>query len=141
MTAPLAAHFSVVGQYLIHSERGLNTCCANLHLEPFVAQYPGIGCGYGCVIEVKSLKRSEQVDDPVVAETMRGARTQLKRYLADEGLRRRAPSVRYVGLAVRYVALAVVFHGWELAACVAVEPGADDGEETVERLVTRAETA
>ena len=113
----LAAHFSVVGQFLIHSERELNKGYADLHLEPFVAQYPDIGYGY--VMEVKYLKRSERVEESVVAETMRGAREQLKGYLADEGLRRRAPSVRYVGLAV-------VFHGWELAACEAVEPGVDD---------------
>ena len=113
----LAAHFSVVGQFLIHSERELNKGYADLHLEPFVAQYPDIACGY--LIEVKYLKRSERVDESVVAETMRGAREQLAGYLADEGLRRRAPSVRYIGLAV-------VFHGWELAACEAVEPGVGD---------------
>ena len=107
----LAAHFSVVGQFLIHSERELNKGYADLHLEPFVAQYPDIAYGY--VIEVKYLKRSERVDESVVAETMRGAREQLAGYLADEGLRRRAPSVRYIGLAV-------VFHGWEQAACEAV---------------------
>ena len=120
----LAAHFSVVGQFLIHSERELNKGYADLHLEPFVAQYPDIGYGY--VMEVKYLKRSERVDGSVVAETLRGARAQLKGYLADEGLRRRAPSVRYVGLAV-------VFHGWELAGCEAVEPGADDGEDAAGR--------
>ena len=32
-------------------------------------------------------------------------------------MRRRAPSVRYIGLAM-------VFHGWELAGCEAVEPEA-----------------
>ena len=113
----LAAHFSVVDQFLIHSERELNKGYADLHLEPFVAQYPEIGYGY--VVEVKYLKRSERVDGPVVAEKLREAREQLAGYLADEGLRRRAPSVRYVGLAV-------VFHGWELAACEAVEPGSGD---------------
>ena len=56
----LAAHFSVVGQFLIHSERELNKGYADLHLEPFVAQYPDIGYGY--VMEVKYLKRSERVD-------------------------------------------------------------------------------
>ena len=39
----LAAHFSMVGQFLIHSERELNKGYADLHLEPFVAQYPDIG--------------------------------------------------------------------------------------------------
>ena len=109
----LAAHFSVVGQFLIHSEGELNKGYADLHLEPFVAQYPDIGYGY--VMEVKYLKRSDRVDGSVVAETLRGAQAQLAGYLADEGLRRRAPSVRYVGLTV-------VFHGWELAGCEAVEP-------------------
>ncbi len=111
----LAAHFCVVGQFLIHTERELNKGYADLYLEPFVAQYPDIGYGY--VLEVKYLKRSERVDESVIAETLRGARGQVAGYLADEGLRRRAPSVRHVGLAV-------VFHGWELAACEAVEPAA-----------------
>ena len=128
----LAAHFSMVGQFLIHSERELNKGYADLHLEPFVAQYPDIGYGY--VMEVKYLKRSERVDGSVVAETLRGAREQLKGYLADEGLRRRAPSVRYVGLAV-------VFHGWELAGCEAVEPAADDGEDTAGRPDMRAKAS
>ena len=117
----LAAHFSVVDQFLIYTERELNKGYADLYLEPFVAQYPDIGYGY--VLEVKYLKRSERVDESVVAETLRGARSQVAGYLADEGLRRRAPSVRYVGLAA-------VFHGWELAACEAVEPGTGDGENT-----------
>ena len=108
----LAAHFSVVGHFLIHTERELNKGYADLHLEPFVAQYPDIGYGY--VIEVKYLKRSEALDAAALEKTMRGARAQLAGYLADEGLRRRAPSVRHVGLAV-------VFHGWELAACEAVD--------------------
>ena len=77
-----------------------------------MAQYPDIG--YGCVVEVKYLKRNERVDESAIADAMRGAREQLAGYLADEGLRRRTPSVRHVGLAV-------VFHGWELAACEAVE--------------------
>ena len=110
----LAAHFSMAGQFVIHSERELNKGYADLYLEPFVAQYPDIGYGY--VIKVKYLKRSDRVDESVAAETLRGARAQLAGYLADEGLRRLAPSVRHVGLAV-------VFHGWELAACEAVAPG------------------
>ena len=114
----LAAHFSVVGQFVIHTERELNKGYADLYLEPFVAQYPDIGYGY--VVEVKYLKRSERVDGSVIAERMSEARAQLAGYLADEGLRRLAPSVRHVGLAV-------VFHGWELAGCEAVEPGRDGG--------------
>ena len=111
----LAAHFSMAGQFVIHTERELNKGYADLYLEPFVARYPDVGYGY--VIEVKYLKRSERVDESAVAETLRGAREQVAGYLADEGLRRLAPSVRHVGLAV-------VFHGWELAACEAVAPAA-----------------
>ena len=115
----LAAHFSMVGQFVIHTERELDKGYADLYLEPFVAQYPDVGYGY--VVEVKYLKRSERVDGSVIAERMGEARAQLAGYLADEGLRRFAPSVRHVGLAV-------VFHGWELAACEAVEPGRDGGD-------------
>ena len=82
----LAAHFSVVGQFVIHTERELNKGYADLYLEPFVAQYPDIGYGY--VVEVKYLKRSERVDGSVIAERMSEARAQLAGYLADEGLRR-----------------------------------------------------
>ncbi len=69
----------------------MNKGYADLHLEPFVAQYQAIAYGY--VIKVKYLKRSERVDESVVAETMRGAREQLAGYLAGERLRRRAPSM------------------------------------------------
>ena len=111
----LAAHFSVVGHFLIHCEHELNKGYADLHLEPFVARYPDVAFGY--VVELKYLKRSETVDAGVVAEKMGEARRQLERYLADEGLRRRMPSVRHLGLAV-------VFHGWEMVACEAVGDGA-----------------
>ncbi len=66
----LAAHFSVVDRFLIHTERELNKGYADLYLEPLVAQYPDIG--YGCVVEVKYLKRSERVDESVIADAMRG---------------------------------------------------------------------
>ena len=107
----LAAHFSIVGHFLIHSERELNKGYADLHLEPFLARYPDMAYGY--VLEIKYLKRGETADEAAVAARLREACTQLRSYLADEGLRRRQPSVRHVGLAV-------VFHGWELAACEAV---------------------
>ena len=60
------------------------------------------------------------MDESVVAEKMREAAGQVRRYLADEGLRRRHPTVRHVGLAV-------VFHGWEMAACEAVDGDAHAG--------------
>ena len=107
----LAAHFSLLDVFLIHTEHELNKGYADLYLEPFAARYPGAAFGY--VIEVKYLKRRESLDESVVAERMREAADQVRRYLADEDLHRRHPSVRHVGLAV-------VFHGWEMAACEAV---------------------
>ena len=106
----LAAHFSLVGHFLIHSERELNKGYADLHLEPFLARYPDVRYGY--VIEVKYLKRGETADESAVAARLREALAQLEGYLADPALGGE-PAVRHVGLAV-------VFHGWELAACEAV---------------------
>ena len=107
----LAAHFSLIGHYLIHSERELNKGYADLHLEPFLARYPDVRYGY--VIEIKYLKRDEAADESAVAARLRQARTQLEGYLADPALGG--------GPAVRHVGLAVVFHGWEMKGCEAVE--------------------
>ena len=106
----LAAHFSMVDHFLIHSEHELNKGYADLYLEPFLARYPDVAYGY--LIEIKYLKRSEPADESLVAERLREAEEQLRRYLADAGLRRHA---------VRHVGLAVVFHGWEMVASAAVE--------------------
>ena len=51
----LAAYFSLVGHFLIHSERELAKGYADLHLEPFLARYPDVACGY--VLEIEHLKR------------------------------------------------------------------------------------
>ena len=107
----LAAYFSLIGHFLIHSERELNKGYADLHLEPFLARYPDVRYGY--VIEIKYLKRDEAADKAAVEARLREARTQLRSYLADSRLRRLQPAVRHIGLAV-------VFHGWEMAACEAV---------------------
>ena len=72
------------------------------------------GVAFGYVIEVKYPKRRESLDESVVAEKIREAADQVRRYLADEDLHRRHPTVRHIGLAV-------VFHGWEMAACEAVD--------------------
>ena len=111
----LAAHFSLVGHFLIHSERELNKGYADLHLEPFLARYPDVRYGY--VIEIKYLKRGDGADKAAVEARLREARTQLEGYLAAPALRGE-PAVRHVGLAV-------VFHGWELAACEAVSDDDD----------------
>ena len=107
----VAAHLSMIDQFLLHSEYELNKGFADLYLEPFVAQYSDMGYGY--VLELKYLKRSEPLDESVVADKVQEAVLQLRSYLADPSLPRRYPSVQHLGLAM-------VFHGWELVAYEAV---------------------
>ena len=111
----VAAHLSLVDQFLLHSEYELNKGYADLYLEPFLAQYPDVGFGY--VLELKYVKRSESLDESVVADKVQEAVLQVRGYLADTSLRRRYPLVRHIGLAV-------VFHGWEMVAYQAVEDDA-----------------
>ena len=108
----VAAHLSLSQYFLLHSEYELNKGYADLYLEPFVAQYSDMQFGY--VLELKYVKRSESLDESVLADKMADAVVQLRGYLADPSLRRRYPSVQHIGLAV-------VFHGWELVAYQAVE--------------------
>ena len=108
----IAAHFSLVDQFLIHSESELNKGYADLHLEPFTAKHPDIAFGY--VIELKYIKRGEAFDGSAVTAKLQGAKAQVRRYLADGSLPRRHPTTQYIGLAV-------VFHGWEMVACEALE--------------------
>ena len=65
----MAAHFGMVGYFVIHSERELNKGYADLHLEPFLGAYPNVAWGY--VVELKYLKRSEAADDAAVTERPR----------------------------------------------------------------------
>ena len=111
----VAAYLSMVDQFLLHSEYELNKGYADLYLEPFVAQYADVGYGY--VLELKYVKRSASLDASGVADKVQEAVCQLRHYLADPSLRRRYRSVRHIGLAV-------VFHGWEMVACQAVEDDA-----------------
>ena len=72
---------------------------------------------FGYVLELKYLKRSETLDQSLLAEKLREAVLQVRGYLADSSLRCRHPSVRHIGLAV-------VFHGWEMVAYEAVDDDA-----------------
>ena len=113
----VAAHLSLSQYFLLHSEYELNKGYADLYLEPFVAQYPDMQFGY--VLELKYLKRSESLDETVVADRIQEAVEQVRSYLADSSLAHRYPSVRHIGLAV-------VFHGWELVAYQAIDDATED---------------
>ena len=120
----LAAYLGLSQLFLLRSEHELGKGYADLFLEPFVARYPDLGFSY--VFELKYLRRSERAEeDEAVAsgEDARGrsasarleeAKVQLRGNLGDERLGRQYPSVRFIGIAL-------VFHGWELVACEAVE--------------------
>ncbi len=103
----VAAHLSMVAQFLLHSEYELNKGYADLYLEPFLARYPDMRFGY--VLELKYVKRSDPLGESVAAAKVQEAVLQLRGYLADPSLRRGHPAVRHIGLAA-------VFHGWELVA-------------------------
>ncbi len=113
----LAAYLSLADYYVFRSETELGKGHADIALEPLIARYPHLRRGY--LIELKYLKRSEPVRrgepaDEAVAAAAEEAAAQLRRYLADERLARQFPGVRFNGLIV-------VFHGWELAFCDAVQ--------------------
>ena len=114
----LAAYLSVTDFYVFRSEAEFGMGHADIALEPLLARYPHLRVGY--LIELKYLKRSEPLqrsepgDQAGVATAVSDATAQLRRYLADERLARQFPGVRFTGLAV-------VFHGWEMVFCDAVE--------------------
>ena len=107
----LAAYLSVTDYYVFRSEAELGKGHADISLEPLVARYPHLRVGY--LIELKYLARSGPAHETRVAASVGEATAQLRRYLADERLARQFPGVRFVGLAV-------VFHGWEMVFCDAV---------------------
>ena len=110
----LAAYLSVTDFYVFRSEAEVGKGYADIGLEPLLARFPHLRHGY--LIELKYLKRSEPADEAGVAAAVAEATEQLRRYLVDERLARQFPGVRFIGLAV-------VFHGWKLAYCDAVATG------------------
>ena len=101
----LAAYLSVSRHFLLRTETELSKGFADICLEPMTAHYPELRHGY--LIEVKYLKRGEDASNAKVQAAVQEAEGQLRRYLADERLRRQYPSARFTGLVV-------VFHGWEM---------------------------
>ena len=120
----LAAYLSVTDYYVFRSEAELGKGYADICLEPLVAHYPHLRHGY--LIELKylnrrgrfqrseRLQRTESADETGVAAAVEMATAQLERYLADERLARQFPGVRFIGLIV-------VFRGWEMVFCDAVQ--------------------
>ena len=100
----LAAYLGATDHFLFSTERELGKGYVDFCLEPFTARHPLAWHGY--LIELKYVKREE--DEAKLDAALAEAKTQLKRYLADDYLQEQGPDIAYTGLAV-------VFHGWELA--------------------------
>ena len=108
----LAAYLSVCPYFVFRSEAELGKGYADVALEPLLARYPHLRRGY--LIELKYVRRSDPLDADRLDEAARAAERQLRRYLADDRLAQQYPAVRFTGLSL-------VFHGWELVRCDAVE--------------------
>ncbi|MEJ5198104.1 MAG: PD-(D/E)XK nuclease domain-containing protein, partial [Anaerolineae bacterium] len=80
---------------------------ADIYLEPFLARYPDIQYGY--LIELKYLPRGEERAARLPA-LIAEAEGQLRRYRADE-------RVRKVAGRVTLKSVVLVYHGWELVYC------------------------
>ena len=109
----LAAYLGVSRHFLLRTEPELGKGFADIALEPLVAQYPDLRHGF--LIELKYIKRSEDAGEDKVRAVVEEAREQLRKYLADERLRRAYPSAQFTGLVV-------VFNGWEMVFCGATVP-------------------
>ena len=107
----LAAYLGAAGCFVFYTEAELSKGFADMVLTPLTAKHPALRHGY--VMEIKYLRR-ESGGDAGAQSAMDRAKHQLVRYLADERLAREHPDTTFTGLAL-------VFRGWELAACEAVE--------------------
>ena len=112
--------------FVFRSERELGGGYADICLEPHLQRYAGIRHGY--VIELKYLARRDDAGAARVEQAAGEAAAQLRRYLADERLKRQYRTVRFTGLAL-------VFHGWELVRGDAVTE--TTAVETATRLLSR----
>jgi hypothetical protein len=115
----LLAYLNVTNFFLTWSERELGggpsatlrTSFVDMYLEPFLARYPNMQYGY--LIELKYIPKSEYTP-AVQAEKIQQARAQLAQYANDA-------RVQAVASAVKLVKLVLVYKGWELVYCEALD--------------------
>ena len=107
----LRFNFSAFNDALESLERNFEDYCADV-VEHALGRHPHLRRGY--LIELKYVRRSDPLDADRLDEAARAGGRQLRRYLADDRLARQYPAVRFIGLSL-------VFHGWELVRCDAVE--------------------
>ncbi len=108
----LAAYLSLGEQLVLRSEVECAKGYADLVLEPDVVRFPETRYGY--VVELKYVRRADDVHAERIEALREEATAQLRRYLGDAHFARRAPAVRFIGVVL-------IFHGWELVHREAVE--------------------
>lgn len=101
------------GAFIVGSELGVNGGYMDISLAPFLLKYPGIR--YGCIIELKYLKKGEKADARTLDRLRKEAVRQLDQYAADKGLAR-LWQLKPEGQ-VELIKLAVVFHGGDMVLC------------------------
>ncbi len=107
----LVAYLNVTNVFLCHTEWECSKGYVDLYLEPFRDRYAELH--YGFLIELKYLKRGDSLNEAVLTETVEEAKSQLQGYLLDQAFQNH-PKVQFIGVAL-------VFHGWEMVTCEAVD--------------------
>ena len=106
----LAAYLGVTDHFLFSTEREFNKGFVDICLTPFTARHRMARHGY--LIELKYVKRED--GEPELDVALADAKRQLAHYLEDDNVRQQRTEISYTGLAV-------IFHGWELMRCEAVQ--------------------
>ncbi|MDJ0840580.1 MAG: AAA family ATPase [Acidobacteriota bacterium] len=101
----LLAYLCAFDYFIARSEHELHKGFCDLFLEPFTAGYPNIRHGY--LIELKYIKRSEEMTDTLLQAMVTEAETQLAQYRQD-------PRLAKIGGEIEWICPVLVFHGWEL---------------------------
>lgn len=99
--------------FVVSSEVGANGGYMDISLAPFLLKYPDIK--YGCIIELKYLKKSVNVESDMLEHLKKRATEQLEQYAADKGLGKLWQLKPEGG--IELIRLAVIFHGGDMVLC------------------------
>ena len=108
--AAFAAFLSTGSVFVTRTEHQAGFGFADLALAPRLLTFPDIQ--YAALIEVKYIKKGENVNDATKASLLSEAKSQLEKYAADHNLAE-TWHLKPAGT-VTLIRLAVVFHGEEL---------------------------
>jgi len=101
----LLAYMSINDFFIPHTEYEANKGYSDFFLEPFLIKYPDMPYGY--LIEIKYLKRSEELTDTIIEKAEKDAKKQLMQYSKDGQF-----STKYKNQTI--IKLLLLYHGWEM---------------------------